>query len=149
MRKQRVRPKTRQLQAGEPIPSVIPYRCRRKSDGYVRLRWPVSDSEIVEAYEHRVVAGMNAEHVHHINGIRDDNRPENLVCLTERQHKDEHAKVRLAALVLLYESGVSTHVIGHMVGLHYTTVLRRLQLSGIKMRTRSEARRLQNTRDLK
>lgn len=38
------------------------------------------------------------EHVHHINCVRDDNRPENLVVLSSSDHRGAHASLnRLAA----------------------------------------------------
>jgi hypothetical protein len=43
--------------------------------------------------DHRLVAEekygrpiLKGEHVHHLNGIRDDNRPENLVVMAAREH---------------------------------------------------------------
>lgn len=47
--------------------------------------------------EHRVVAEQmlgrrlrRGEEVHHINGVKNDNRPENLEVLTTREHKRRH-----------------------------------------------------------
>ncbi len=49
--------------------------------------------------EHRVVMEdtigrflTDAEHVHHVNGIRDDNRPENLAIVTRSEHRRIHQK---------------------------------------------------------
>ena len=48
----------------------------------------------VWVHEHRLVAAANlgrplekGEHVHHLNGDKHDNRPENLVVMTSAQHK--------------------------------------------------------------
>lgn len=50
--------------------------------------------------EHRLVWEQNNarelrrdEEVHHINGIRTDNRPENLVALTKSEHYQTHRTV--------------------------------------------------------
>lgn len=79
---------------------------RIRQRGYVLLHMPDDPRADTKGYvfEHRVVwerangRSLRAdEHVHHINGIVDDNRPENLVALTRRQHLREHGTETFAA----------------------------------------------------
>lgn len=83
---------TRQLRAGEPLPEGEPSRYLNDR-GYVRLRWLVGVGEYVEVYEHRLVMGIPPREmeIHHINGIKTDNRRANLVALSKSDHAILHS----------------------------------------------------------
>lgn len=107
---------TRELRhfAGHPVPYVMghyhpekrkggnnprPKPARRIENGYVYILRPDHPNVPKDGYmlEHRLVWEEThgrllerAMHVHHINGIRDDNRPENLVALTRAEHRRLH-----------------------------------------------------------
>jgi predicted Zn-ribbon and HTH transcriptional regulator len=78
----------RVLNTSTEVPEHPPDGRWKDSHGYIWLRW----SGVGVAREHRVV--MRAEpgtHVHHLNGIRDDNRPENLEVHLPTEHLRIHA----------------------------------------------------------
>ena len=67
----------------------------KTKDGYIHLYFPSHPSANVNGHilEHRLVAEQKYgrqlnknEHVHHINGVKDDNRPENLEVVTASSH---------------------------------------------------------------
>jgi hypothetical protein len=65
----------------------------RKKDGYVVVKTGVRRWEL----EHRIVMSQaigrpltTAEHVHHLNGVKADNRLENLMLLTNAEHQRLH-----------------------------------------------------------
>jgi hypothetical protein len=72
------------------------------ADGYVRIR--VEDhatGRVTYPLEHREVAAATIgrplranEVAHHVNGVRDDNRPENLQVMTRRAHMALHGHLR-------------------------------------------------------
>ena len=67
----------------------------RRPDGYIAIYYPSHPDAGANRFvlEHRLVAEQKygrrilpTEHVNHINGIRDDNRPENLEVMTPSAH---------------------------------------------------------------
>jgi len=71
----------------------------KRRDGYV-MQYAPDHPRAMKGYvaQHRLVVELRlgrrlepTEHVHHINGIKDDNRIENLVVLTHAEHRAAHA----------------------------------------------------------
>lgn len=72
-----------------PAPSGHPKATLKSSvngrlygQGYVKRCWLVAESVIGRP----LIPGKTGEHVHHINGIKDDDRPENLEVLPAVEH---------------------------------------------------------------
>ena len=130
----------RYLRDDEPLPDSEPRRYRG-SAGYVRLRWRLGPGELVEALEHRVLVGRPAGmDVHHINGVKDDNRIENLQAIPRRDHMREHnLRIDEKAAAEMYASGMSTVQIGESLSHDASVVWRALDRQGVKCRSFSEA----------
>lgn len=112
--------------------------------GYAILRWRVGKGEYVEIKEHRaVMMPEDGMHVHHINGVKDDNRPENLEVVTPFEHRQRHAKTDIEFIAQCYEQGMTTTEIGALVDAHPSSISRRMNRHGIprrhSKRTLSEA----------
>lgn len=95
-----------QVRRGAPI-GVLPTRTKRNGDwytnksGYVCRYTPGSIGKM--EFEHRVVmesilgrALTSSENVHHINGVRDDNRPENLELWSTSQPYGQRVSDKVA-----------------------------------------------------
>lgn len=72
---------------------------KKRSDGYIIVFTPTHPQATKDGYrlEHLLVAEemigrplVSGEVVHHINGIKDDNRPENLMVMTAGNHMRYH-----------------------------------------------------------
>lgn len=106
------------------------------------MRWPAGDGKYVELLEHRAVMGNPAEgQVHHINGVKDDNRPENLVVLSPAEHAAEHATIDVERAAALYAQGIGTPEIGRRLGCNPAAVWRALERHGYQTRDAAAAGR--------
>lgn len=125
------------LPPGTKVPEGKPLRYV-SSHGYVRLRWRVAPYRYVEQYEHRVRDGfvVTAEEVHHVNGDRSDNRPENLEYLTREEHHRVHKSTEWrATAVLLYSEGLSCVQVAREVRRDPSVVYRTLVSEGVSLRS--------------
>jgi hypothetical protein len=84
-----------QARTKQPLPRIYNGRPARVNGGYVFLWEPNHPNKTMRGWqaEHRLVAEsmlgryLTSEgQVHHVNGVKTDNRPENLQVLTAREH---------------------------------------------------------------
>ena len=89
---------------------------RHYNNGYVLIRKPDHPRANKDGYipEHRLVAETNigrdllsTEEVHHLNGIKDDNRPENLTVVLPKDHEKHTFLKRLQARIIELENVIS------------------------------------------
>lgn len=132
--------RNRRLRPDDPRPTSTPRRYVTR-DGYAVLRWKVGPREYVEALEHREVVGGAAEHVHHRNGDKLDNRPENLEPISASAHAQKHVQPSFDTeeAARLYAEGWSLPQLARKYGVHNVSVMRTLKKRGVKMRTVKES----------
>lgn len=142
--RKRNRPKAtyRKLERGEALPAGKPLRYKT-THGYIMLRWALTSNSFVEVAEHRVIDGRNsmAEHVHHRNFIRDDNRRENLQEVTVKEHQAIHRaedRRRHREMKALYEAGKTTTEIAELMGTNHGNVYRALVRQSASIRTATD-----------
>ena len=123
----------RRLRQGDRIPETKPL-IYKTSDGYICYRWTVSDTEYVEALEHRIVAGIvDGRHVHHINRNRSDNSPENLEIVTSPEHHRRHRRINDDEVAALYLRGLTQPQIAQRLGVNSGSVSRSLARRGVRV----------------
>lgn len=86
------------------------------SDGYERWQNRAGRDRNKQVYVHRLLAvaeyGLESvanHHIHHKNGIRWDNRPENIVLMTHEEHNRHHAIERDFGGLIDGKSGWEIH----------------------------------------
>jgi hypothetical protein len=134
--------RTRIVERGKEVPAG-PYLRYKTDQGYIKLRWTNPDGSYTEVLEHRVVDGRHttAEHVHHINHVRDDNRPENLQELSAAEHRSLHRKHALeqyAEWQAMYEAGRTTTEVAAAFGTNAGNVYRGLMQVGASVRKKTD-----------
>ncbi len=139
MKRKRLRfTSSRSLKPGEQIPTGKPCRTLGTS-GYMWLFWTIAPYTAVRCYEHRAVMGNPVGQVHHKNGDKLDNRPENLEVLTPQEHNRRHACYDIEAAAEWYRSGLSYRDISARVGVRSEVVMKSLKRVGVVSRSMSEA----------
>ena len=88
---------------------------RKMNRGYVGIYMPDHRLADVKGYvrehcyvweEHNQMQIPSKWHVHHLNGVKDDNRPENLVAMPNGEHALEHGREPYKARIRLLEERV-------------------------------------------
>jgi len=92
---------------------------RLSYQGYLTRKRGIGGGRAETQFQHRVVMEeilgrslLKHENVHHINGVRDDNRPENLELWSKSQPAGQRVTDKLAwarEIIALYEGEVSRH----------------------------------------
>ncbi len=126
--------RTRRLREDEPIPTGEPRRYLTTT-GYRVLSWLV-DGNYFQIAEHRLVAGRPASHliVHHINGNKLDNRPENLQVMTQSEHAKLNVTFDVTAAARDYAEGMSYTALSRKYGIGQVAIMRALKTRGHKSR---------------
>lgn len=129
----------RHIRPGEPIPNGAPMWRSQHPNGYVCLEWKVSPVLVLRMYEHRYVMGNPLGVVHHKNGIKTDNRPENLEVMALEDHGRHHheQKYDRDEAARLYVGGWSTRRVAQHLRVSYANVWLRLKQAGVALRDRA------------
>lgn len=110
----------------------------RNYHGYRMVKRPDHPLANKQGYvlEHRLVAWEHygpfdpRDDVHHVNGVKTDNRPENLEVLTPEAHGREHHVIDRDRAVEMYRSGMTTIEVAKALGTFPGNVSRMLRSKG-------------------